>query len=110
MATISDCDTTLRVVVVENDSQLRRLVHRWNELAGGVPFRRLEWVESWWRDYRDPHSRLFTLAVVNQDGETVGIAPWYLSHSRKSARRAVPRLGRGLLRLPLDPGGARSSR
>jgi len=56
---------------------------RWNELAQSVPFRRWEWLETWWRHYglEAGHSvanrQLRLLAVWDQD-QLVAIAPWYL--------------------------------
>ncbi len=56
----------------------------WNELARGIPFRRWEWVETWWRHYGcDEFGRprrgfqLFLLAVWAHNGTLIGVAPWY---------------------------------
>jgi CelD/BcsL family acetyltransferase involved in cellulose biosynthesis len=72
---------------------------RWNEFARGVPFRRWEWLESWWRHYgldgHQPSSekQLLLLAVHERD-ELVGIAPWY-SHRSWSDGRTIRWLGSG---------------
>jgi CelD/BcsL family acetyltransferase involved in cellulose biosynthesis len=69
------------------------LAANWNELADGVPFRRWEWVETWWRHYgchtdgRQKRDReLFVLTVWDDDEQLVGIAPWYRLHTRSGAR------------------------
>ncbi len=68
----------MQVVRLTQLSDLTGLRAQWNELAGGVPFRTSEWLESWWRIYQ-PSSRqgceLFTLAVFDDSGRLAGIAP-----------------------------------
>lgn len=73
----------------------------WNEFARGVPFRRWEWVETWWRHYSRNESgqprrqfQLFLLAVRSDDGKLLGIAPWYRLAGRSGAL-AVHFLGDG---------------
>lgn len=67
---------------------------RWNELARGVPFRRWEWLETWWRQYGleagQPvaNQQLCLLAGWDQD-RLVAIAPWY--HTRTWADGRVIR-------------------
>ena len=71
----------------------------WNELAHGVPFRRWDWLEAWWRNYgcddqgkAKPNHRLFVLTVHDDDGNLVGIAPWYQLRTRSgAARHPLPR-------------------
>jgi CelD/BcsL family acetyltransferase involved in cellulose biosynthesis len=86
--------TSLQVSVVGNESQLRDLAPSWDALAGDIPFRGFEWAETWWRHYRDPGSRLFTLVVSDEQGDVVGIAPWYLARSSGQGR-VVRFLGSG---------------
>lgn len=72
---------------------LSPLASAWNELAGGVPFRRWEWVETWWRHYGcredgspKPGCELFVLTVWDDNDELIGIAPWYRILTRSGAR------------------------
>ena len=65
----------------------------WNELAHGVPFRRWDWLEAWWRNYGcddqgrvKPNYRLFVLTVHDDGGTLIGIAPWYQLRTRSGAR------------------------
>jgi CelD/BcsL family acetyltransferase involved in cellulose biosynthesis len=74
---------------------------QWNELSAGVPFRRWDWLEAWWRHYGcdktgRPHNNyeLFLLAVWDESQALVGIAPWYRFRSRSGAR-AIHFLGDG---------------
>jgi len=66
----------------------------WNLLAGPVPFRSFEWMESWWRHYRLPGWQSYLLKVENAAGQIVGIAPWHLARS-PVAGRVVQFLGSG---------------
>jgi CelD/BcsL family acetyltransferase involved in cellulose biosynthesis len=64
---------------------------RWNELARGVPFRRWEWLEPWWRHYglEAGHpvasQQLCLLAGWDQE-QLVAIAPWYLARTWADGR------------------------
>jgi CelD/BcsL family acetyltransferase involved in cellulose biosynthesis len=86
--------TSLRVTLARDESQLQDLAPQWDALAGEVPFRSFEWMETWWRHYREPRSRLFTLLVTDDQGELVGIAPWYITRSPHQGR-VVRFLGSG---------------
>lgn len=66
----------------------------WNRLAGDVPFRQYEWLETWWRHYRTPAMQPFLLTARNDDGELIGLAPWYMAMS-PLAGRVVRFLGSG---------------
>jgi CelD/BcsL family acetyltransferase involved in cellulose biosynthesis len=85
----------IRVRRLTTAEDLTPLEGAWNALAGGVPFRSWEWLESWWRAYGAGSGKeLFTLTVVDDRGELVGLAPWYLE--RWGSRRKVIRfLGSG---------------
>jgi CelD/BcsL family acetyltransferase involved in cellulose biosynthesis len=83
-----------RVEPLTNAGALAGLADSWNALAGDVPFRRWEWLEAWWRHYRRKGMELFVLSVRDDDGELVGLAPWYLSRSN-GAGRVVRFLGSG---------------
>ncbi len=72
---------------------LSPLASAWNELASGVPFRRWEWVETWWRHYGcredgrpKPGHELFVLTVWDDNDELIGIAPWYRTLTGSEAR------------------------
>jgi CelD/BcsL family acetyltransferase involved in cellulose biosynthesis len=54
---------------------------RWNALAAQIPFRRWEWLETWWRHYRHNRCELFLLVIHNAEGDVIGVAPWYLERS-----------------------------
>jgi CelD/BcsL family acetyltransferase involved in cellulose biosynthesis len=66
---------------------------RWNQLAGGVPFRQGEWLEPWWRHFQAGRE-LYLLQVTNSDGEIVGLAPWFLEPNSISGR-SLQALGSG---------------
>jgi CelD/BcsL family acetyltransferase involved in cellulose biosynthesis len=69
--------------------ELIPIANCWNGLAGGIPFRRFEWLGTWWQHYfpamlaAGRQVELFTLCVVDQD-ELVGVAPCYIDRSRTS--------------------------
>lgn len=67
----------LTVSCIEDDDGLPALAEEWNALAGDVPFRRWDWLEASWRHFRNAQRSLFTLAVRNDDGKLVGLAPLY---------------------------------
>jgi CelD/BcsL family acetyltransferase involved in cellulose biosynthesis len=80
----------MQVVQVSDAHELARLTEPWNLLAGGIPFRTWDWLEAWWRKYgtsrgSDGDVSLFVLSV--QDcGELVGIAPWFIQGSPWAGR------------------------
>lgn len=91
-ATASAGAATSRPLAEPHD--LRALSAVWNSLAGAVPFRSFEWMESWWRHYQLPGSQTYLLAVEDSHGQIVGIAPWFVSRSPISGR-TVQFLGSG---------------
>ncbi|HEY2880844.1 MAG TPA: GNAT family N-acetyltransferase [Pirellulales bacterium] len=73
----------------------------WNALAQGVPFRQWEWVEAWWRHYGcdangspKPDYELLVLAVHDDAGHLIGVAPWY-RHKTRTGARVIRFLGDG---------------
>lgn len=86
----------LTIRCVDNQHDLARLASTWTELAGGIPFRQWEWLESWWRHLGsvERRARLMVVVVENTAGEVVGIAPWFLSRS-PAGRRVIRFLGCG---------------
>ncbi len=63
----------------------------WNALAGEIPFRRYEWLMSWWRHFGGDN-QLAILAVLDDD-RLVGLAPWY--ETSQSGGRTLRFLGDG---------------
>jgi len=90
----------MQVVRLTSSAELQPWIPAWNGLARGVPFRRWEWLESWWNHYgpgRAGDSRqqeLFVLAVLDSDRSLAGLAPWYIERSA-SRGRVVRFLGSG---------------
>ncbi len=83
----------LRVELLGAES-LPALAGDWNRLAGSVPFRSWEWLETWWRHYRTADTELILLAVRDDEDRLVGLAPWYL-HVSAAHGRVVRFLGDG---------------
>jgi CelD/BcsL family acetyltransferase involved in cellulose biosynthesis len=75
--------TALRVDRLRNDAECLRYRSAWNDLAADIPFRRWEWLGTWWKHYGNSNE-LFVLVVVDDQGVLRGVAPWYLdtSHGR----------------------------
>ena len=67
----------IQVEQLGDEADLEALRDEWNRLAGNVPFRRFEWLTTWWRHYRQPDWKLFVITVREADGELIGLAPWY---------------------------------
>lgn len=74
--------------------RLAELAAVWNSLAGAVPFRSFEWMDSWWRHYQLPGWQTYLLTVEDAVGQIVGIAPWCLART-PIAGRVVQFLGSG---------------
>jgi CelD/BcsL family acetyltransferase involved in cellulose biosynthesis len=89
-----------RVVRLSTTAEVQPWIGQWNAMVRGVPFRRWEWLESWWRQYgsepgQQRQSReLFVLAVFDDRPTLLGFAPWYLERSA-SQGRIVRFLGSG---------------
>lgn len=90
-----------RLQRITKAEDLAALARDWNALANDVPFRRWEWLETWWRHYRPDHPRrgvpelcaVFVYAL-DRDGALVGIAPWHVERSATQGR-VVRFLGSG---------------
>src|SRR5262245_40582089 len=74
-------------------ASLTPLANSWNEFSCGIPFRRWEWAEAWWRHYggdangRPKRNReLFVLTIWDDCEQLVAIAPWYYLRTRSGAR------------------------
>jgi CelD/BcsL family acetyltransferase involved in cellulose biosynthesis len=59
---------------------LRRLDAEWRTLALRTPMQSPDWLVSWWEAFGedDPNCELATLAVRDDAGGLIGLAPWYL--------------------------------
>jgi CelD/BcsL family acetyltransferase involved in cellulose biosynthesis len=84
----------LAVAAVRDEKSLERLATAWDALAGYIPFRSSAWARTWWKHYRDPRNKLLVLMVADEQGDVVGIAPWYVTHSSRFGR-VVRFLGSG---------------
>lgn len=78
--------------IINKPSQLTTLRDGWNCLSGGAPMQSLAWLATWWECYGDSARQLFVI-VAREQGELVGIAPWYLE--TRNTRRVVRWLGDG---------------
>lgn len=76
----------LRVSCVTDWSATSDLAADWNRLAGEVPFRRWEWVDSWWRHYRRPGWTPYILTVTHGEAGLVGVLPCYWANSPVKGR------------------------
>jgi CelD/BcsL family acetyltransferase involved in cellulose biosynthesis len=76
----------LSVAKISTAAGVDEIALDWDRLAGDVPFRRREWLETWWRHYLQPGMELFIVALRDADGELVGLAPWHLKRSALSGR------------------------
>lgn len=72
----------LSVTIIEDEKAFSLLQQEWNGLlsksAGDTIFLTWEWLEAWWRCFRD-NEQLWLLLVKDADRALVGIAPLYLS-------------------------------
>ncbi len=90
----------MQVIRLSTLKELEPWHAQWRLFARGVPFRRYEWLECWWRHYgqsnrgqptggqsnRDQPNRgrgadLYVLAVVGGQGELVALAPWRIDRT-----------------------------
>jgi CelD/BcsL family acetyltransferase involved in cellulose biosynthesis len=74
--------STISIQRLSSLAQLAPWAGAWNELARGVPFRRFEWLESWWRVYgQHSEKELCVLSAFDETGALVSLAPWYLTRA-----------------------------
>ena len=66
----------------------------WNRLAGDIPFRTWDWLATWWPYYELRNTELCVLAVENEAGDLVGLAPWFIE-STALRGRVIQFLGSG---------------
>jgi len=70
---------------------VRSLSHAWRKLQPTTPMLTPQWLLSWWETYRGSgancnRKQLFFLAVYTDQGQLVGIAPWYQEKSPFSGK------------------------
>ena len=75
----------MNVTRITTADALADLAAPWNRLSQGMPFRSWDWLATWWRHYGSA-GRLFTLAVWDEGGVLIAIAPWYLAWSHARGR------------------------
>lgn len=83
----------MRTQLFDSLSAIEPLASSWDELAGPIPFRRWAWLANWWREYGGKH-QLFVIAVLGDNGQLIGVAPWYVE-DRGAQGRAIRLLGSG---------------
>lgn len=76
----------MHVTHLHNADDLAALTDDWNRLAAGNPFRRSEWLVTWWRAFARPEWELFVLVVRDEAERVVLIAPWYVEPSLTRGR------------------------
>lgn len=84
----------LEVSLLAGEQRLTEIAASWNALAGEIPFRRHEWLATWWRRFRAPGDELFAPLIYDGTGRLVGLAPWYVRRDRWLGR-VVRFLGTG---------------
>ncbi|HVX13762.1 MAG TPA: GNAT family N-acetyltransferase [Pirellulales bacterium] len=94
MATDCAAHVELDVRLLRGEREFDDIVDVWNGLARGMPFRRHEWLATWWRHFRRPGDELFVPVVHDADGQIMGLAPWYVARDRVLGR-VVRFLGSG---------------
>ncbi len=65
----------MEVVRFTRIDELQEHADAWDRLAADFPFRSWAWLATWWRHYA-AIGQLYVLGVFD-DGQLVGIAPWY---------------------------------
>lgn len=76
----------LHLSLVTDAEHLALLREEWIALTDGNPFLSWDWADCWWRHYRSPSVQLFILAVRDDAGQLVGLAPWTLCQSLSRGR------------------------
>lgn len=83
----------MAVELLDSVSSLQAIAPAWNAMAADCPMRGHTWLEAWWRHYR-PCGELLVLAVRDDAGELLGVAPWRME-STTHRGRAIRWLGDG---------------
>src|SRR5438128_1505363 len=81
-----ESSSSLHAVALTDDMQFDSLREEWDELidhsAQRVFFLRWSWNRLWWREYRPPNSHLFLVSCRTENGQLVGLAPFYWRQQR----------------------------
>ncbi len=83
----------MHVSRIATTEELERLKPNWNCLAHAMPFRTWQWLFNWWKHYGQGKT-LYTLAVHDDGGALVGVAPWFIER-RGNDGRVIQFLGSG---------------
>jgi len=83
----------MHVTRISTTEELERLAPDWNRLSQGIPFRTWQWLLNWWKHY-NANKSLYTLAVRDDDGILIGVAPWFME-DRRGDGRVIQFLGSG---------------
>ncbi len=82
----------LEAIRIRSFAELAAWSGKWNELSGGNPFLRYEWLEAWWRNYGQHCGQpqqgreLFILLLCDDSKRLVGIAPLYVDRTATHGR------------------------
>jgi CelD/BcsL family acetyltransferase involved in cellulose biosynthesis len=77
----------MHVTSITSLDELESLAADWRKIADRQPFLGPDWLITWWRHLgqRDPHGakapQLAVLAVHDEHGELIALAPWYVEQS-----------------------------
>lgn len=87
------------VILHTSADAFKELAPVWNNFSRSIVFRQFDWMQTWWRwygeDKSDQHSRrLYLLSVRDEDGQTIGLAPWYVEQDRLLGR-TIRNIGSG---------------
>lgn len=82
--------------LVTTTADLAELADEWNELADNIPFRRHEWLATWWRHFSTPRTELRVVTLRDRQGKLVGAMPWFLCSSAWHGR-VLRTLGSGMV-------------
>jgi CelD/BcsL family acetyltransferase involved in cellulose biosynthesis len=85
----------MRITRHETFDELAPWRGRWNELARELPFRRWEWLASWWMHYCEYGlNKSLLLLAAWEESRLIGLAPWYVSRLWPDGKAIRP-LGSG---------------
>jgi CelD/BcsL family acetyltransferase involved in cellulose biosynthesis len=80
----------MQIVQVSDAGDLAGLADRWNSMSQDIPFRSWDWLECWWRKYGSIQAQAgdaeLCVLSVEDGGEVIGIAPWFVHGSRWTGR------------------------
>lgn len=83
----------MKLEVLSTRARLAAIAAEWSALAASAPMQSPEWLAPWWDVYGGGPRRLAVLAIRDETGDLIGLAPWYVEASR--GRRILRWLGDG---------------